>query len=93
METRWFYVYVLFSLKDGKLYTGFTNNLKARIIQHNEGLNTSTKCRRPLKLILAEAFINEKDARLREKFYKSGRGREILHKKLENTFNDLKQQI
>ena len=91
METKWFYTYVLFSLKDKRLYIGFTSDLKTRIIKHNEGLNTSTKCRRPLKLILAEAFINEKDARVREKFYKSGRGREVLKKKLENTFFDFEK--
>ena len=86
---KWYYSYVLFSLKDRKLYIGYSTDLKSRISKHNEGLITSTKSRRPLILILAEAFINEKDAREREKFYKSGRGREVLKKKLENTFKDL----
>ena len=53
--------------------------------------NRSTAYRRPLIFILAEAFINEQDAREREKFYKSGRGREILKKKLKNTFEYLKK--
>jgi len=42
---------VLQSLKDGDLYTGFTENLKLRFEQHNKGLVESTKDRRPFKLI------------------------------------------
>ncbi len=82
-----FYVYVLFSQKDCKLYYGFTSNLKLRIIEHNKGLNKSTKNRRPLKLIYYEAFLLEKDARRREIFIKSGRGREIIKKQLSECIN------
>jgi len=89
MNHEWHYVYILYSLKDNKLYVGYTTNLNNRIKNHNEGFNTSTKCRRPLILIFAEAFINEKDARNRELFYKSGRGREVVKKELENTFKML----
>ena len=46
-----YYTYVLQSLKDGDLYTGFTENLKLRFEQHNKGLVESTKDRRPFKLI------------------------------------------
>ena len=86
---NFFYVYILFSEKDRKLYIGFTADLKKRVEQHAAGLNTSTKFRRPLQLIYAESFIQEQDARRREKFYKSGRGREVLHKQLEFTFLSL----
>ena len=67
-----YYVYVLRSEKDSRLYIGFTSNLRQRFENHNKGLNTSTKNRRPLKLIYYEAFENEKDARNKEIFYKSG---------------------
>ncbi len=67
-----FYVYILQSLKDRRLYIGSTSNLKERIKNRNLGLNTSTKYRRPLKLIYYEAFLKRKDALEREKFYKSG---------------------
>jgi len=86
---EWYYVYILYSLKDCKLYIGFTSNLKKRVYDHNAGLNTSTKSRRPLQLIYAESYCNEKDARIREKFYKSGRGHEILKKILSHTFGQL----
>ncbi|MFC1612338.1 GIY-YIG nuclease family protein [Patescibacteria group bacterium] len=82
---EFYYVYILLSLKDGMLYTGYSTNLKKRIEYHNKGLNTSTKNRRPLKLVYSEAYINKQDAQLRERFLKSGRGREVLKKQLQNT--------
>lgn len=62
-----FYVYLLKSKKDNNLYMGFTGNLKRRINEHNSGLVTSTKARRPFELIYLEGYQAEKDARLREK--------------------------
>jgi len=74
-----FYVYVLKSLKDNKRYIGFTENLQRRLFEHNNGLVKSTKNRRPLELIYHEEFVSKKDALLREKFLKSGHGREFLN--------------
>ena len=79
---KMFYVYVLKSEKDQNLYIGFTKDLRQRIEYHNLGLNKSTACRRPLKLIYYECYLSEKDARRREKFLKSGRGHEILYKQI-----------
>jgi len=70
-----FYVYVLKSNKDKKLYTGFTNNLKLRFEQHQKGKMESTKDRRPLKLIYYEACLNQKDATHREKYFKTYLGK------------------
>lgn len=75
------------SLRDHKLYTGFTTNLKNRLENHNRGEVNSTKYRRPLKLIHAEYFINEEDAKAREIFLKSGFGRDNLRKFLKHTFS------
>jgi len=83
-----YYVYVLISLKDKKFYIGYTSNLKRRIFQHNQGKTDSLKSRRPLKLIYFEGYINKKDAQEKEKFYKSGRGHEVLEKILKNTLKD-----
>ncbi len=44
-------VYTLLSLKDSKLYTGFTKDLTRRLSEHFYGLVASTKLRRPFKLI------------------------------------------
>ncbi len=80
-----YYVYTFLSLKDKKLYTGFTTDLRNRMSQHARGEVTSTKNRRPLKLIHYEYLSNEKDARAREVFLKSGFGRKQLKQALKNT--------
>jgi len=61
-----FYVYLIRSKKDNQLYTGSTNNLKRRFIEHNKGLIFSTKRRIPFELVYYEAYKNEGDARSRE---------------------------
>jgi putative endonuclease len=67
-----YYVYVLKSSKDKKIYTGYSSDLKRRILEHKSGLVKSTRNRRPIKLIYYEAFLSEKDAKNREKYLKSG---------------------
>ena len=57
-------VYLVVNEK-GKKYIGYTSNLKQRIAQHNDGMNTSTKGHE-WKLVYAEAYLSEKDARKRE---------------------------
>ncbi len=61
-----YYLYILKSKKDFKLYTGSTNDLKRRLSEHNEGKVRSTKSRIPFVLIYYEAYSNENDARKRE---------------------------
>lgn len=61
-----YYLYILKSIKDKKLYIGSTNNLKRRFSEHNKGLNISTKPRRPFELRCYESYFNERDARKRE---------------------------
>ncbi len=85
-----FYVYILFSKKDCKLYTGFTPNLKSRYKAHISGYVKSTKHRRPLKLVYYEAYSKESDARRREKYLKGGNGRKELKIQLQNVFEKLK---
>lgn len=61
-----FYVYVLKSLKDGKLYIGSTSDLRRRLSEHNNGKVPSTKNRAPFELRYYEAYFVEKNARHRE---------------------------
>lgn len=79
---EWFYVYILLSKKDGKLYTGFTNNIKRRIKEHNKGYVISTKDRRPFELIYCEVCKDKNDALAREKYLKSGMGKRFLKNRL-----------
>ena len=74
-----YYVYILLSERDQKRYMGFTQDLERRIVEHNSGLVKSTKNRIPLKLIYFERFENKVEAMKREKFFKSGKGREFLN--------------
>ena len=83
-----YYVYVLHSLKDERLYTGFTANLDERLNEHNRGCNQSTKNRRPFTLIYSEYYINKIDAINREKFLKSGSGKTYLKKQLKHYFTE-----
>lgn len=73
-----FYVYFAKSLRNGKVYVGFTSkNPVDRVNEHNSGCNQWSKNNRPFKLIYYESLICEDDARQRERFYKSGVGKKI----------------
>ncbi len=76
------YVYVLRSTKDGKWYTGCTENLRKRFSEHKVGKVLSTKGRGPFVLIYYEASLNAEDAFAREKYLKSGMGKRYLKNRL-----------
>ncbi|MBU0649999.1 GIY-YIG nuclease family protein [Patescibacteria group bacterium] len=78
------YVYVLKSVKDGKNYVGYTKNLKLRFERHQKGKVSSTKNRRPLKLIYYEACINQQDATHREKYLKTYYGKKYIKSRLKS---------
>ena len=78
-----FYVYVLKSKKDNDCYVGSTNDLRRRLLEHNDGKNQSTKSRRPFELRYYESYFNEKDARNREfQLKKDGRALAQLKKRI-----------
>ena len=61
-----FFVYILKSQKDGKLYIGYTKDLRQRLKKHNLGLVKSTNSRKPFRLVYYEAYFVQKDATHRE---------------------------
>lgn len=73
-----FFVYVLKSQTDGRLYKGMTENIERRIYEHNSGKCKSTKPYRPWVLVLTKSFGTRQEARDYEKWLKSGIGREYL---------------
>ena len=75
-------VYALISRKDNSLYIGLTSNLDRRIVEHNRGKTTSVKHKRPFEIFYTEICSTRPEARQREKFLKSGYGREYLGDKL-----------
>ena len=73
-------VYVLKSLKNNRLYTGSTNNIERRLKEHNGGHIGYTKFTRPFSLLYREEYPSRSEAYIRERFLKSGKGREFLKK-------------
>jgi putative endonuclease len=71
-------VYVIRSYKDGRFYVGMTKDLGRRIQEHESGKTKSTKGFRPWKLIFTENFPSFSEARKREKYLKSGSGKEYI---------------
>ena len=74
-------IYVLRSLKDGRLYVGMSANVERRLLEHNSGRTKSTKGYRPWKLMHHETYSDRVTARKREKYLKSGYGKQWLKKK------------
>ncbi|WP_163381391.1 GIY-YIG nuclease family protein [Cyclobacterium sp. SYSU L10401] len=74
-----FTVYALYSEKFDKIYIGFTSDLQKRLISHNElGTKGWTIKFRPWKLIHTETFESKNEAMDREKYLKTGVGREFI---------------
>jgi putative endonuclease len=92
VKINFFYVYILFSLKDKKLYIGDTENLKIRLGEHFNGRVKATANRRPLEIIHYEAFTDIRDAKVRERFLKSGFGQSQMKKALQNKLKELGYQ-
>lgn len=76
--SRMYYVYLLHSKSQDKIYKGSTDNLKDRVTAHNKGKVKSTKSGVPWCLVYYEAFISKTDARREELFLKTGKGRERI---------------
>ncbi len=74
--------YVLRSKKNGRWYTGYTTDLRKRLSEHNELKSTYTKYRGPHECIYYEACRNERDAKSREKYLKTGMGKRYLNNRL-----------
>jgi putative endonuclease len=73
-----FFIYAIKSKVRNYIYVGMTNNVERRLIEHNNGENRSTKAYKPFVLIYTEAFPTRIEAREKEKYLKSGIGKEYL---------------
>ncbi len=82
-----FYTYILESEKNKNLYIGYTNDLKRRLGEHNQGLNISTKPYIPWKLIYYEACLEKEDAERREAYFKKSEGRKAFKMRLRKHFS------
>jgi putative endonuclease len=73
-----FYVYALSSQTHKYIYVGLTENLERRFGEHDSGKNKTTRPYRPFKILYVESFPTRQEARAREKYLKSGSGKEFL---------------
>lgn len=77
-------VYLLL-LRDGTVYTGRCSDLRRRFREHQYGKVASTRSKRPLKLMYDEAYLAKDDAIERERYLKTGDGRQEVRKQLKHT--------
>lgn len=82
VRNNMFYTYVLQSQKSGNFYIGYTGDLRKRFKEHSENKIGYTKGRGPYRLIYYEACLNEDDARSRELYLKTGKGKRYLKYRL-----------
>jgi len=80
--SKFYYTYVLLSLKDNEIYIGYTDDLNHRFKKHNLGQVPSTKARTPLKLIYFEGCLTKEKAIEREKTLKTGFGRKYIKNRI-----------
>ncbi|MDP2941126.1 MAG: GIY-YIG nuclease family protein [Candidatus Omnitrophota bacterium] len=75
-----YFVYILRSLKDRTLYIGISQDPEKRLQEHNSGTSKYTKGHRPYKLLCKEEYCDRIVARGREKYLKTGHGRDEIRK-------------
>jgi putative endonuclease len=74
-----YYIYAISSLNRNYIYVGMTKDLDARVERHNNGREKTTRAYRPFELIYSESLdVERSKAREREKYWKSGIGKEKL---------------
>ncbi len=78
LKIAMYYVYAIKSLNRNYIYIGISDNMARRLTQHNYGYNKITKPYSPFKLLHTETFPDRISARIREKWFKSGEGKEFI---------------
>lgn len=86
-----YFVYIL-KCSDHSFYTGITDNIDRRLIEHQSGINKKcyTYSKRPLDLVYFEEFQNPNDAISKEKQIK-GWSRKKKQALINNDFKELKR--
>ena len=79
-----YFVYVIRSLKNGRYYTGCTQNLDNRLSEHNSGETKSIRYLRPFELVYKETFDTLSEARQRERYIKSQKSSKYIEQLIRN---------
>lgn len=69
-------------------YTGYTDDLRKRFQDHNKGLVYATRKRRPLNVIYYEVCLDERDAKMKEQYLKTGMGKRHIRNRLKFYLNE-----
>jgi putative endonuclease len=85
---QFYYTYIL-HLSNNQLYAGYTDDFQRRFKEHVQGKVKSTRNYLPVTLIFYEAFLNIKDAKRRERYFKTDKGKKILRVMLRAYFENL----
>lgn len=83
---KFYYVYVLRSILKDFIYIGYSEDLKRRLDRHNSGYVQSTKAFKPYDLVFYEAYRSMSDAKRREMYLKTNKGRKTLITMLKDYF-------
>ena len=73
-----YYTYIIQSDKSFKWYIGYTEDPLKRVMNHNKGLNKSTKDRGPWRLIFLRAFPGKKEVNQFEMYLKKLRNKHYI---------------
>ncbi len=73
-----FYVYVLVSQANSRLYVGRTSDLRTRLREHLKGKTWTTARMTDLTLVFYEAFLSKSDSIRREWYLKTSKGKSSL---------------
>ena len=77
------YVYLLKSLEyPDQRYIGVTDNLKERLITHNQGESVHTAKYAPWRIVVAIRFNDDQRASAFERYLKSGSGKAFANRHL-----------
>ncbi len=77
-----YFVYILKNKVNNHLYKGVTSDLDKRLMEHNSGKHKYTSQYLPWEIAYYEKYESFSEARAREIYFKSGEGREFLHRML-----------
>ena len=82
-----YHIYVMRSLRNGKRYVGMTSrDLQTRLHEHKIGISAWTRQNGPFKLVHTEEYSDRLIAQRRERFLKSGHGRDVLSRILSQAY-------
>ena len=81
-----FYPYALKDLT-GRLYVGYTHDLRGRLKQHKSGKTWTTKRMKEFELVFYEAFKSKADAIRRERYFKTSKGKISLRQIIRESLN------